>query len=144
MGGKAARLRGEEGVSLVEVLVAATILTLVLVPLIDFAAYVYSGQAYQRQLRAVLATATLEEIQNKAFRTPNWPELGIENPSVGKLTFKVRWETTPVFDGDFEGEQVRLAEVRVQCTNCVDMSELKVVTYIAKLPDGSTSAKVRP
>ncbi|MFZ5814981.1 MAG: hypothetical protein ACOY93_06715, partial [Bacillota bacterium] len=86
--GPLARLGEEEGLSLVEVLVAALVLVLVLVPMLDFSTYMFNGRSFERQLAATLASSKMEELANVAYRTPysktnplsnfGWPGNGSE------------------------------------------------------------------
>lgn len=151
------RLRGilarkglEAGVSLVEVLVAAAILVLVLVPMLDFSAYMFNGQAFERQLAATLASSKMEELANRAYRTPysktnplsnfGWPGNGSDYLLVGNYEFQLDWtQSLASSSGTPERYHMRRMAVRATCFNCQGTVEVEVVTYLAKLPSGSTS-----
>lgn len=148
LGQVACPLGAEAGVSLIEVLVAAFILTLVLVPMLDFSAYMFNGQAYGHQLAATLAAAKMEELANVAYRTSgntnssvntNWGPMGEDDISVGSYVFNRRWTRASAPAGK-EQAWLRRYTVKVTCTNCRQPVEVEVVSYLAKVGPGSTSS----
>lgn len=137
-----ARAWSEEGVSLTEVLVAAVILSLVLGPMLDFSAYLYNGQAYQKAMKAQLATSYLEYVQNLTYRRPyasSWPAGGSGPASIDPYEYTATWEVDNPFAGTWESTLLRRVEMVVQCTNCRDTSEFRVVTYIARITPASST-----
>lgn len=142
----ALNLRSEAGVSLVEVLAAIAILGVVLLPMLDFAAYMYNGQAYERQLAATLAAAKLEELQNAAYRSGTlvWPpSVSDESVMVGNLGFVRSWTVSEV-DPTWNPERnyLRQVDLRVWCANCRKEQPVRVVTYIAKLNPWAETQKL--
>jgi hypothetical protein len=145
----------EAGVTLTELLVAVCILALVLVPMLDFSAYVYNGQSYERQLAATLATAKLEELENASYRTPGsantkihvgWLPSSDDYQPVGPYWFFREWIREDVAAGPepvnpTAGERpwLRKYTVRVTCLNCRQPVSVEVVSYLAKAP-GSVSS----
>lgn len=133
-------LRQEAGATLVEVLAAVAILTLVLLPMLDFSSYMYNGQAYQRQLAAQVAASKLEWLQNQSYRTLNaWPfPSGGGYEDVGNLQFMWVYQIQAVSYTP-ESNWVRKATVTVTCeTGCQQPVEVTVVTYIAKVRDSTS------
>jgi hypothetical protein len=150
----------DAGVTLTELLVAVCILALVLVPMLDFSAYVYNGQSYERQLAATLATAKLEELENYSYRRPGnanpsnhtgWlpspiQSEGSDAPDVGPYWFLREWiredaaaGPEPVKPTSGERPWLRKYTVRVTCINCRQPVSVEVVSYLAKAP-GSVAA----
>lgn len=135
------RIGAEEGVSLVEVIAAMGILALVLLPMLDFAAYTYTGQAYEKQLAATLAASKLEELQSVSYRSLSWPWPGGEEVWVGGMQFIRTWS---VVQPSWNPERNYLREVTLQvwCENCRNQDPITVVTYIAKVGSEAESSKL--
>lgn len=145
-----ARPGREAGASLAEVLVATAILVIVLVPMLDFSAYMFNGHAFERQLAATLAASKMEELANKAYRSAysktnplsnfGWPGSGSESILLGNYEFGLDWtQSLASSNGTPERYHMRRLAVRTTCYNCRGTVEAEVVTYIAKMPAGSTS-----
>ncbi len=136
-------LGSEAGVSLVEVVAALAILGLVLLPMLEFAAYQYNGQAYDRLLAATLASSKLEELQSESYRTDpgEWPEYGAQTVVIGGRRFSQAYSVVELSLNQ-ETNWMRQATVTVSCTNCKDATSVTVVTYIAKLDSEADSAKL--
>lgn len=137
----------EAGISLVEVLAAMAILTLVLLPMLDFAAYTYNGQAYERQLVATLAASKMEELQAESYRSipESWPVVGQDNKTVGNLIIRRAYDVVPLPDEEAwwpEREYVRKAIVSAWCSNCRNQQPITVVGYIAKLSEAGQTEKL--
>lgn len=127
----------ESGTTLVEVLIALALLTVVVIPMLDLGAHVRGGTAFHRQIAVSLASSKIEELANYAYRTSlsstNWPADGSGTEDVGLYSFQLEWRITPV---SLESSTVlRQAEVSVTCLNCPrPMPAVTVVSYLVKSP----------
>lgn len=133
-----------------EVLLAATIMVLVLLPMLDFSAYMFSGQSYQRQLAITLAASKLEEAANVAYRTGTGGPLNGFPPSMSDYDYVdignhwYGWKRTvsnPFPISQKERSYARRIEVEVFCWSCKDQSSVRVVSYIGKIHYSSTTEK---
>lgn len=136
------RRHSAAGSTLIEVLVSAGLLTAVVIPMLNFAAYRLSGTAFQRQIAVSLASSKLEELGNEAYRVEDvdtWPTSGAQaSKVVGRYSFRLQWTVTPFESPDqdwtAEGSQLRQATVTVTCNNCQPaMPPVRMVTVLAKL-----------
>lgn len=133
LSGRLRRRRGlaESGMTLVEVLMATGLIVAVMVPMMDFAAFVRGGSTYPRQIALTLAGSKLEELRYESLNT--WPPLGGQRlgQSVGKYQFDLTWSvavTTPPDSVD-----MATVGVTVTCFNCTrPMPPVRMVTNIAQ------------
>jgi prepilin-type N-terminal cleavage/methylation domain-containing protein len=144
-------LMAERGVSLVEVLVATAILALILVPMLNFSAYTYNGQAYERQLAATWATDKMEDLQTWGYRK-DWSEVpdagtvwlpsGGDAVIAGKYVFIRTWTRENLSGREDPEPYFRKYTVVVTCQNCRQSISVKVVSYLVQVGPGATSSTV--
>ncbi len=134
--------RREAGATLVEVLIAVGILAVLILPMINFSLHVNAGTAFERQLAVSVATGTIEELGNMAYRTDEdtWPPATyVGTLTVGRYRFRREWVVTDYNPPDIgqwpaESDRLKQASVTVTCLNCTrTMPPVRMVALLAKL-----------
>ncbi|HLN60977.1 MAG TPA: prepilin peptidase [Symbiobacteriaceae bacterium] len=106
--------RPDAGITLVEVLVAVSLLVLCMVPMLDLGAELRVGNAHNRQVAIMLARTQLEALYDVSLKTAGWPPSGQNDWQY--LPYQVEWTVTS-FAGS-PSSFLRQAVVTVSCDSC--------------------------
>lgn len=111
--------RSNAGITLVEVLVAVSLLVLCMIPMLDLGAELRVGSAHSRQVAVMVARTKLEEMYDFSFKSGNntWPSSPDEVwQDVGGYSFHLEWTVTPI--AGYPATLLRQAVVTVSCDSC--------------------------
>lgn len=120
--------RSDAGITLVEVLVAVSLLVLCMIPMLDLGAELRVGGAHSRQVAIMLARTQLEDLYDKSLKSNGWPPAGTNDWQY--FPYELRWTVTDFLDpSDPKAPFLRQAAVTVSCDSC----GIRAVTMTAVL-----------
>lgn len=108
------KLHVQAGMTMVEVLLSVALLAAILIPMLDFSAYLRAGSAYPRELALTLAGSWMDKQLFESYA--QWPlNPGTQMVPVGKYTFKVQWDASALPGTDPDRDRLQRVVVTVTC-----------------------------
>jgi Tfp pilus assembly protein PilV len=132
------RRKSDAGITLVEVLVAVSLLVVVMIPMLNFRTVVAGTAIFQRQIAITLASGKIEEVMDQSYRsdegewgypTDHW---FTEAQTVGQYNFTRAWK---LVDYDAANPWLKQVVVEVTCVKCSSpIPPVRLTTVLAKIP----------